>query len=873
MKHLVTLIAGGVLATGMLMPINGHAQSPTVSQPQPAVQAAQALIGRLLPKHTSQFILDIIPADQGKDVFEIESKDGKVVLRGNSALSMSVGLNWYLKYTCYCQVSFNGNQLALPEQLPVVKEKVRQIGWAKSRYFLNYCTFSYSMSWWDWTQWEKFIDWMALNGINQPLAITGQEAIWQAVGKRFDMTDAEIESFLAGPPYLPFQWMGCLDGHGGPLPKNWIPQHIELEKKILARERALGMTPVLQGFTGHLPEAILKKFPGAKAQRIKWIEFNTWMLEPTDPLFQKLGTAFIEEQTRLFGTDHLYAADSFIEMTPPSGDLTYLANTGRAIYEGMAKADPKAVWFLQGWTFMNQAHFWKQDRIKAFLDAVPNEHLLILDLYCETRPVWNQTQGFYGKPWNWSFVYNFGNRVEFPTASLAAFDGLDAARQTNLGQNIQGVGLMMEGFGHHPMIFDLMFELAWREGKVDRAAWMKDYIHRRYGQENAHATRAWDRLLAGPYARTTGGYAATFTVMIPSDNPPHVACPEARLAWSELLQAAPELGHHETFRCDLVFVARQALNDKARALHGRVMTAYRAKDIDAHRQAVMDFMQLLTDMDELLGTDPNYLLGSWLEDAKRWGETEEERAKLEWNARRVLTLWGNTTQLRDYSRREWSGMISGFYGKRWKMYFDRQTAGLAGTPPPAADIVKFETDWASQREIYPAMPQGDPVAVAQRLFNKYFAATPEIQNLATGKPVTCSLALPGMDASFANDGVIDTDSYWGTDVSKDRAAWWQVDFEALTKIGRVVVVGYFGDGRHYGFKIEGSRDGKTWDMLADRSTNIAPSTQDGYPCQFAPAEVRFLRVTMTANSANTGRHLVEVMAFETPTPPAIIREQ
>ena len=74
--------------------------------------------------------------------------------------------------------------------------------------------------------------------------------------------------------------MGCLDGHGGPLPKDWIPQHVELEKKILARERELGMTPVLQGFTGHVPEALLKKFPGTKAQRIHWIEFNTWMLDP-----------------------------------------------------------------------------------------------------------------------------------------------------------------------------------------------------------------------------------------------------------------------------------------------------------------------------------------------------------------------------------------------------------------------------------------------------------------------------------------------------------------------------------------------------------------------------------------------------------------
>ena len=179
-------------------------------------------------------------------------------------------------------------------------------------------------------QWEQFIDWMALNGVNMPLAITGQEAVWQAVGKRFGMTDAELGAFLPGPPYLPFCWMGCLDGRGGPLPSDWIPKHIELEQRILARERELGMTPVLQGFTGHLPKAIADKFPGTNVQKIHWFGFDTWMLDPTDPLFQRLGTAWIEEQTRLFGTNHLYAADSFIEMTPPSGEREYLSKIGAA---------------------------------------------------------------------------------------------------------------------------------------------------------------------------------------------------------------------------------------------------------------------------------------------------------------------------------------------------------------------------------------------------------------------------------------------------------------------------------------------------------------------------------------------------------------
>lgn len=38
-----------------------------------------------------------------------------------------------------------------------------------------------SFVWWDWERWEKETDWMALQGINLPLAFTGQEAIWQKV--------------------------------------------------------------------------------------------------------------------------------------------------------------------------------------------------------------------------------------------------------------------------------------------------------------------------------------------------------------------------------------------------------------------------------------------------------------------------------------------------------------------------------------------------------------------------------------------------------------------------------------------------------------------------------------------------------------------
>jgi len=188
-------------------------------------KSARELLRRIIPEHSSHFVFEEISKGNGQDVFELDTRGGKVVIRGNNGISMAMGLNWYLKYYCHCHVSLQGNQLKLPKLLPTVQTKVRKVSWAKHRYFLNYCTFGYSLPWYDWSQWEQLIDWMALNGVNMPLSVTGQEAVWEAVCRRLGMSDKEISEFLAGPPYLPFQWMGCLDGWGGPLPKNWIDRH------------------------------------------------------------------------------------------------------------------------------------------------------------------------------------------------------------------------------------------------------------------------------------------------------------------------------------------------------------------------------------------------------------------------------------------------------------------------------------------------------------------------------------------------------------------------------------------------------------------------------------------------------------------------
>jgi hypothetical protein len=270
----------------------------------------------------------------------------------------------------------------------------------------------------------------------------------------------------------------------------------------------------------------------------------------------------------------------------------------------------------------------------------------------------------------------------------------------------------------------------------------------------------------------------------------------------------------------------------------------------------------------LLATRGEFLLGRCLEDAKRWGTDDAERARLEWNARRVLTLWGEGPAIDDYARKEWSGMIAGYYRPRWQRLFGELSACLKENRPfdePGFQIAlrPWMAQWSDGRETYPAVPQGDSVAVARRLWDKYAEDfKPNAVSLTTGKPATCSHALPPFPAHLANDGwTTSTDAYWATDVSKDSAAWWQVDLQAPAPVSRVVVVCYYGDARYYGFTVETSLDGKAWEVVADRRDNREPSTADGYTCRFDPRPVRYLRITQPHNSANTGRHLVEVQAF------------
>lgn len=59
----------------------------------------------------------------------------------------------------------------------------------------------------------------------------------------------------------------------------------------------------------------------------------------------------------MFGSDHVYAADQFVEMSPPSADPGYLRNLSSAMITTMMAVDPAAVWVMQSWAFNSVSMF------------------------------------------------------------------------------------------------------------------------------------------------------------------------------------------------------------------------------------------------------------------------------------------------------------------------------------------------------------------------------------------------------------------------------------------------------------------------------------------------------------------------------------
>lgn len=691
------------------------------------------LLERICPGASHKFIIQLQKGEN--DFFELDQKGNKVVIRGNNYVNIATGLNWYLKYYAGIHLSWNGMTAQLPESLPKVSTPVRKETNLSLRYDFNYCTYSYTMAFWDWNRWEKEIDWMALHGINLPLAVVGQECVWKNMLAKLGYTKEEINKFIAGPAFLAWWAMNNLEGWGGPNPDSWYTQQEALQKKILKRMREYGIEPVFPGYSGMVPHDANKKLGLNVTEPALWNGFTRpAFLLPTDARFKEIAALYYKEQEKLFGKANYYSMDPFHELED-AGSVDFDA-AGKAVLHAMKAVNPKATWVIQGWT---------ENPRPEMIKNLNNGDILILDLFSECRPmwgipsIWKREKGYEQHDWLFCMLENFGGNIGLHGRMDQLLNNFYLTKNNPLAAHLKGIGLTMEGSENNPVMFELMCELPWRPEKFTKEEWLKGYIKARYGTYDETVAKAWDILANGiyncPFGNNQQGTHESIFCGRPSQNnfqasswskmenyyDPTTTEDAARL----MLEVADKYKGNNNFEYDLVDIVRQSLSDRGRIVYNQTVADFKSFDKKSFAAHSQEFLNILLAQDRLLATRSEFRVGRWIEQARNLGTTPEEKDLYEWNARVQITTWGdrvcaNDGGLRDYAHKEWNGILKDFYYKRWAAYWQTLQDVLDGKPMVELDYYAMEEPWTLAHNPYPAKGEGDCITVAKEVFNKVF---------------------------------------------------------------------------------------------------------------------------------------------------------
>ncbi len=664
-----------------------------------AIEAASDVINRFTGgKMKVNLELSLSKTSDGRDRFQTQCSGGVLTVKGSSGVALCRGFYDYVKSQGAAICSWSGNRF--DENADFTDQSLKTVTSPfRDHYYMNVVTHGYSTPYWDIERWDKEIDWMALHGVDMPLVLMAQEAVYRLVFKDLGMRDSEINAWETGPAHLPWMRMGNLAGNSfdGPLTRAWDDAQIDLTKHVLGRMRALGMKPITPAFGGFVPPAFSKYYSGT-IDRTGWswvpTSYRNYRLNPSSSEFVKIGRMFVEKWDSIFGAGKYYLSDSFNEMEVPS-DKSVLKQYGDSIYKSIVSANPDATWVMQGWTLGYQRGSWNNGRFEALVSDVPDDRFMMLDMATDyNRYVWGNGWNwdvypkFYGKEWVWSVIPNMGGKTAM-TGRLEHYANgrLEALKSSNKG-NLTGYGFAPEGIENNEMIYELLCDGGWTSSSIDVDTWLTKYARARYGEIPAGLTDYYTGLRSSVYNSftdhprygwQTGNYTSSGSV---NQNKAYNEGVEA--LFENIENARNESGSSsrafgKLLSADLIEAAAFYASGKVAAFCTKINSALAANDKVTAKASLSQLDTLMRRLDAALTCHPLYRLELWEEQAQKMGTTTAEKRKYAKNARRIVSVWyGNHTSsepVMDYAARVWSGMVRDYYWPRMKTYFENKIYG------------------------------------------------------------------------------------------------------------------------------------------------------------------------------------------------------
>jgi len=331
-------------------------------------------------------------------------------------------------------------------------------------------------------------------------------------------------------------------------------------------------------------------------------------------------------------------------------------------------------------------------------------------------------------------------------STIATRPAIDKQR---VGKQMIGLGSTPEGIQNNEIMYELLYEMVWQHEPItDQLDWVHRYVTRRYAISSIMdrlptVYSAYDLLLATVYNCTSGQWGVTksFIELTPSLNMNRTGFMATsiwydnqllQIAATQLLNATDVMLNEnrdpagiDRYLYDVIDVTKQWLSNRLIYYHAMLVNnGYKRKDLTVMKEYGSIILTLISDLDTLLATNHNYLLGRWINDARAWGNSIDAGNDLEWNARNQVTLWGPDGEIADYASKLWTGLISNYYLPRWQLFIESLTTAVQQGQDwneAAYDTAKRqrEQDWQWSREKFPLSPQGKTIAFANYVLNKY----------------------------------------------------------------------------------------------------------------------------------------------------------
>ncbi|MFJ6793022.1 alpha-N-acetylglucosaminidase [Streptomyces sp. NPDC091268] len=720
-------VPGGLARTAQRPPAAIPVRPPARVAPKPRIfdtSPAHAALERLLPRHAAQFTL-VPDTAAAADTFTVSGAAGSITVRGSTGATLLTGVGWYLQHVAGADIGWPGESIGmLPAVLPPVPAPVTRSARVPHRYALNDTDDGYSGPYRSFEEHRRQIDLLALHGINEVFVQVGAEYPYYRALQGFGYSAEELREWIPAPGHQSWWLLQNLSGFGGPGSERLMRERAELGGRIAEQLRGLGMTPVLPGYFGTVPPDFAARNPGGHTvPQGDWAGFERpdW-LDPGTAVFGELAAAYYREQRAVFGDSTMYRMSPLHE-GGRTGTVDVKAAAG-AVQSALDTAHPGALWAVLGW---------QDDPTAELLAGVDTSRLLILDGLSDRYNRLDREARWGGAPYALGSIYNFGGHTTIGANTSVWTDRFQAWR-AKPNSALAGIAYLPEGTGTNPAAFDLFTDLAWEPGPIDQREWFSQFARRRYGRADSAAAAAWEELRKGPYSTSSGLWSESQDSLFTARpdlaasgaaywSPKSLRYPAAsvRRALDHLLAVDPALRGSSAYRFDLVDTARQALANHSRVLLPKIKAAYEAKDLPLLRRLTAEWASREEQLDTLVGSDPNFLLGGWLTAARSRGADRAEADRYEYDARSILSVWGGRSTseggfLHDYANREWNGLVSELYAKRWASYFaSLEEALVRRAAPRAIDWHAFEEAWARRTTRHPDRPSGDPYALAARV--------------------------------------------------------------------------------------------------------------------------------------------------------------